>query len=47
MSPQDRRRRLEVARDARRRRRLATDELGDSHPISIAKWADHDFETRL
>ncbi|HET9289233.1 MAG TPA: hypothetical protein VFO26_16895 [Gaiella sp.] len=26
---------------------LVTDEFGDSHPISIAEWADRDPETRL
>jgi hypothetical protein len=26
---------------------LVTDEFGDSNPISIAKWADHDPATRL
>ncbi len=26
---------------------LVTDEFGDSHPISVATWADHDSATRL
>lgn len=26
---------------------LVTDEFGDSHPISVATWADHEAATRL